>query len=106
MPHEPRRRSLIMAGGGVKVAFQAGVLQVWLDEAKVEFDHADGASGGVFNLAMWCQGMSGTKIADNWRTYRLSGPSIPTWARCCAFRSGSRCCAWGGTAGTCSPAGH
>jgi len=59
-----------MAGGGVKVAFQAGVLQVWLDEAKVHFDHADGASGGVFNLAMWCQGMSGTQIANNWRTYR------------------------------------
>lgn len=67
-----RRRSLIMAGGGVKVAFQAGVLQVWLDEAKVGFDHADGASGGVFNLAMWCQGMSGTQIANNWRTYRPS----------------------------------
>ncbi len=61
------RRSLIMAGGGTKVAFQAGVLQVWLDEAGLEFDHADGASGGVFNLAMWCQGMSGTQIADNWR---------------------------------------
>lgn len=67
-----RRRSLIMAGGGVKVAFQAGVLQVWLDEAKIRFDHADGASGGVFNLAMWCQGMSGTQIANNWRTYRPS----------------------------------
>lgn len=60
-------RSLILAGGGVKVAFQAGVLQVWLDEAGLEFDHADGASGGCFNLVMWCQGMSGQKIADNWR---------------------------------------
>ena len=39
------RRSLIMAGGGLKVAFQAGVLQVWLDEANIKFDHADGASG-------------------------------------------------------------
>ena len=57
------RRSLILAGGGVKVAFQAGVLQVWLDEAGLEFDHADGASGGVFNLAMYCQGMTGTEIA-------------------------------------------
>jgi predicted acylesterase/phospholipase RssA len=61
------RRSLILAGGGYKVAFQAGVLQVWLDEAGLEFDHADGASGGNLNLAMWCQGMSGTQIADNWR---------------------------------------
>jgi predicted patatin/cPLA2 family phospholipase len=71
------RRSLILAGGGVKVAFQAGVLQVWLDEAGIEFDHADGASGGVFNLAMYCQGMSGTAIADNWRSFRpLDGVSL------------------------------
>jgi len=43
-----KKRSLILAGGGMKVAFQAGVLQVWLDEARVggaplTFDHADGA---------------------------------------------------------------
>ena len=62
-----KKRSLILAGGGIKVAFQAGVMQVWLDEAALRFDHADGASGGVFNLAMMCQGMSGTQIADNWR---------------------------------------
>ncbi len=62
-----KKRSLILAGGGIKVAFQAGVLQVWLDEAGLTFDHADGASGGIFNLAMYCQGMTGTQIADNWR---------------------------------------
>src|SRR6266566_6868513 len=62
-----KKRSLILAGGGLKVAFQAGVLQVWLDEAGLTFDHADGASGGNFNLAMYCQGMSGKQIADNWR---------------------------------------
>lgn len=61
------KRALILAGGGLKVAFQAGVLQVWLDEAGLEFDHVDAASGGVFNLAMMCQGQSGTEIADNWR---------------------------------------
>src|SRR3990172_1649219 len=60
-------RSLIVAGGGIKVGFQAGVLQVWLDEAGLTFDHADGASGGCLNLAMYCQGMSGTQMADNWR---------------------------------------
>ena len=42
-------------------------MQVWLDEAKLKFDHADGASGGCFNLAMYCQGMTGKQIADNWR---------------------------------------
>jgi predicted acylesterase/phospholipase RssA len=62
------KRSLILAGGGLKVGFQAGVLEVWLDEAGLAFDHADGASGGCFNLAMYCQGMSGRQIADNWRT--------------------------------------
>lgn len=72
-----RKRALIMAGGGTKVAFQAGVLEVWLDEAKIEFDHADGASGGVFNLAMWAQGMTGRQIADNWRRYRpLAGVEV------------------------------
>jgi len=65
------RRSLILAGGGLKVAFQAGVLQVWLDEAGLTFDHVDGASGGVFNRATHCQGMSGRQIADNWRHTRL-----------------------------------
>lgn len=62
-----KKRSLILAGGGIKVAFQAGVLQVWLDEAGLKFDHVDAASGGVFNLAMMCQEMNGLKIADNWR---------------------------------------
>ena len=63
------RRALILAGGGLKVAFQAGVLQVWLDEANLSFDLADACSGGTLNQAMYCQGMSGTEIADNWRAY-------------------------------------
>jgi predicted acylesterase/phospholipase RssA len=83
------KRSLILAGGGVKVAFQAGVLEVWLDEAGLTFDHADGASGGTFNLAMWCQGMTGSEIADAWRrTKPVEGVSLDAaqlvkllWAR-------------------------
>jgi predicted acylesterase/phospholipase RssA len=67
---EPPKRALILAGGGMKVAFQAGVLQVLLDEAGMTFDHVDGASGGTFNLAMLCQGLSGHRIADNWRQMR------------------------------------
>lgn len=70
MSDRETRRALILAGGGLKVAFQAGVLQVWLDEAGIDFDLADGASGGVFNLAMWCTGKSGTEIADAWRQTR------------------------------------
>jgi predicted patatin/cPLA2 family phospholipase len=64
------RRSLILAGGGLKIAYQAGVLQVWLDEAGVDFDHADAVSAATFNLAMWCQGMTGRQIADRWRAFR------------------------------------
>lgn len=79
MPNRRKKRSLILAGGGLKVAFQAGVLQVWLDEAGLEFDHADGASGGVFNLAMLCQGMSGKEIADNWRNFRPASGVTPAW---------------------------
>lgn len=71
------KRSLMLAGGGLKIAFQAGVLQVWLDEAKIEFDHADGVSAACFNLAMWTQGMSGTQIADNWRNLNpLTGVDV------------------------------
>ena len=63
------KRSLMLAGGGLKIPFQAGVLQVWLDEAGIEFDHGDGVSAASFNLAMWVQGFSGTQIADNWRRF-------------------------------------
>nr|MBX2869031.1 patatin-like phospholipase family protein [Acidiferrobacterales bacterium] len=73
------RRSLILAGGGLKVAFQAGVLQVWLDEAGLEFEHVDGASGGTFNLAMLCQGMTGTEIANNWRSLPILRGISPNW---------------------------
>lgn len=64
------RRSLMLAGGGLKIVYQAGVLQVWLDELGLEFDHADAVSAATFNLAMWCQGMSGSEIAENWRQFR------------------------------------
>ena len=82
-PRAPRR-ALVFAGGGLKVAYQAGALQVLLDEAGIEFDLADGASGGVFNLAMWCQGMTGRQIADNWRNYQPLGdfsPNLRAWLR-------------------------
>lgn len=73
------KRSLMLAGGGLKIAFQAGVLQVWLDEAGIEFDHGDGVSAACFNLAMWTQGMSGTQIADNWRDLNPLGGVDVNW---------------------------
>jgi predicted patatin/cPLA2 family phospholipase len=74
------KRSLMLAGGGLKVAFQAGVLQVWLDEEGLEFEHADAVSAACFNLAMWAQGMSGRQIADNWRNLDPLGGVQVNWS--------------------------
>jgi predicted patatin/cPLA2 family phospholipase len=60
-------RSLILAGGGMRVAYQAGVLQA-LQEAGLRFDHADGTSGGTINLAMLFSGLSTRQMTRNWRT--------------------------------------
>ncbi|HEU5473503.1 MAG TPA: patatin-like phospholipase family protein [Actinophytocola sp.] len=71
------RRALILAGGGLKVAYQAGVLQVWLDEAGMDMQLATGSSGGTLNLAMWSQGYTGRQIADAWRDYKpLAAASV------------------------------
>ena len=42
------RRGLVLAGGGMRVAWQAGVIAA-LDEAGLIFEHIDGTSGGIFN---------------------------------------------------------
>lgn len=65
MSSDNKKRSLILAGGGIKVSFQAGALQVWLDEAGLTFDHVDAANSGVFNLTIIYQNMSGLQIANN-----------------------------------------
>ena len=75
------KRSLMLAGAGLKIPFQAGVLQVWLDEAGIEFDHGDGVSAACFNLAMWVQGMSGTQIADNWRNFKPFSAVDVNWSQ-------------------------
>jgi len=71
----------LMLPGGLKIAFQACVLQVWLDEAGIEFDHADAVSAAAFNLAMWVQGMSGTQIADNWRNFSPLAAVNVNWSQ-------------------------
>jgi predicted acylesterase/phospholipase RssA len=60
----------MLAGGGIKAGYQAGCLQVLLDEvgsSTLKFDHIDAASAGCFNAAMICTGKSGTQIANAWR---------------------------------------
>jgi predicted acylesterase/phospholipase RssA len=67
---ETPRRSLLLAGGGIRVAYQAGVL-VALEEAGVRFHHADGTSGGTFNLAMLLSGVSPEEACRRWRDLKV-----------------------------------
>jgi predicted acylesterase/phospholipase RssA len=65
------KRALILAGGGVRLAYQAGVLKA-LEEAGLHFDHIDGTSGGIFNTAMLASGLSPDEIAERWRKLKLA----------------------------------
>ncbi|MFB1480720.1 patatin-like phospholipase family protein [Corallococcus sp. RDP092CA] len=64
---EAPRRSLVLAGGGMRVAWQAGVLRA-LTDARLSFAHADGTSGGILTLAMWLSGQSPAEMCERWRT--------------------------------------
>jgi len=68
--HIGPKRSLILAGGGMRVAYQAGVL-VALEESGIIFNHVDGTSGGIFNTAMLASGLSPKEIAYRWRTLQV-----------------------------------
>jgi predicted acylesterase/phospholipase RssA len=61
------RRALILAGGGMRVAYQAGVIRALFDEG-MTFTHADGTSGGTINLAMLMSGLSPAEMCTRWRT--------------------------------------
>jgi predicted patatin/cPLA2 family phospholipase len=63
---EPKR-ALILAGGGMRVVYQAGVIRA-LAESDLTFAHADGTSGGTINLAMLLSGLSPVEMCDRWRT--------------------------------------
>jgi predicted acylesterase/phospholipase RssA len=66
------RRALLLAGGGMRVAYQAGVL-VALERAGLTFAHGDGASGGTMNLAMLLSGLSPAQMCERWRGLDLRG---------------------------------
>jgi predicted acylesterase/phospholipase RssA len=61
------KRSLVLAGGGMRVAYQAGVLLA-LDQAGLRFGHVDGTSGGTINLAMALSGHNPAEMCERWRT--------------------------------------
>lgn len=64
------RRSLVLAGGGMRVAYQAGVLRA-LADAGLCFFHGDGTSGGTMNLAMLFSGLSPAEMCERWRTVNV-----------------------------------
>ena len=57
--------SLVLAGGGMRVAWQAGVVQA-LAEAGVAFGHVDGTSGGVFTTAALLSGVKPLDLCERW----------------------------------------
>lgn len=65
------RRAFIFAGGGVRIAYQAGVLWA-LEEEGISFQHVDGTSGGIFNTAMLASGHSVGKMMERWRSLPMS----------------------------------
>jgi predicted acylesterase/phospholipase RssA len=60
-------RALILAGGGVRVAWQAGAVQA-LDETGLRFQHGDGTSGGIFTLGMLLSGVAPADLGARWRS--------------------------------------
>jgi predicted acylesterase/phospholipase RssA len=61
------RRSLVLAGGGIRLAYGAGVL-VALEEEGLSFAHVDATSGGALNAAMLLSGLAPREMAERWRT--------------------------------------
>ena len=60
------KRALVMAGGGAKIGWATGALQILFEEEGLRFDHIDATSGSVFNLGMLLSGKSANFIADAW----------------------------------------
>ncbi|WP_369746284.1 patatin-like phospholipase family protein [Paenarthrobacter sp. AMU7] len=61
----PAKRSLVLAGGGMRVAWQAGVVKA-LTEEGLEFQHVDGTSGGILTAGMILSGVSPDEMCARW----------------------------------------
>jgi predicted acylesterase/phospholipase RssA len=70
--HNDIKRSLVLAGGGLRLAYHAGVLKA-LEEEGIVFSHVDGTSGGIFGTAMMASGLSPSESARRWRKLNLQG---------------------------------
>lgn len=93
----PAGRSLILAGGGIRVAWQTGVVTA-LTEAGHQFDHLDGSSGGIFTTAMLMSGQDPAEMGERWRALnvRAFASLLPLRAY---LRSPTNWVAFGGSGG-------
>lgn len=64
------KRSLILSGGGMRVAYQAGAMRA-LFEAGLCFAHVDGTSGGSINLSMLFSGHTPEEMCERWKTLNV-----------------------------------
>jgi Patatin-like phospholipase len=70
-----RRRGLVLAGGGLKAAYAAGVLEHLLpvlrhSKERPAFEFVEASSSGIWNAAMMAAGKAPNDIGDAWRRFR------------------------------------
>lgn len=72
------KRSLVLAGGGMRVAWQAGVVRALAEEG-LHFDHVDGTSGGILTAGMMLSGVSPEDMCRNWSGVNVKdfGSALP-----------------------------
>lgn len=68
-PKRPNKRAIVLPGGGMRVAYQAGALQR-LHEEGLRFSLGDGTSGGVMNLGAVLSGVTPADLAMRWRSLK------------------------------------
>ncbi|MET9435825.1 patatin-like phospholipase family protein [Streptomyces sp. NPDC006551] len=64
------KRSLVLAGGGMRVAWQTGVVRA-LREHGIGFDHVDGTSGGIMTAGMLLSGQDPAEMGRRWSTLNV-----------------------------------
>ena len=69
-------RSLVLAGGGMRVAWQAGVVKA-LNDAGLTFDHVDGTSGGIMTAGMILSGLTPEEMCERWSTLDVQDFNSP-----------------------------
>ena len=65
------KRALVLAGGGMRVSYQAGVIRA-LEQQGITFQIFDATSGGTINLAMILSGLDSQEVCQRWERLDVS----------------------------------